>query len=90
MSYQKLLLENVTQSSPLSTIDTQQAKLLCSLECKICGAPARYSYYGAVACESCKMFFKRNAENKQVMKIEIIISSFILILIFLYLGNIRM
>ena len=34
--------------------------------CKICGAPAMYSYVGAVVCPSCKMFFKRNAKGKQV------------------------
>ncbi|CAF3892469.1 unnamed protein product [Rotaria sordida] len=36
-------------------------------ECKICRASARYSYYGAIVCHSCKMFFKRNAENKQII-----------------------
>ncbi|CAF1312769.1 unnamed protein product [Adineta ricciae] len=34
-------------------------------QCKICGTSASYSYYGAMACESCKMFFKRNADNKK-------------------------
>ncbi|CAF1101538.1 unnamed protein product [Rotaria sordida] len=33
--------------------------------CKICGVAASYSYYGAIACESCKVFFKRNAENQK-------------------------
>lgn len=37
-----------------------------SLDCKICGAPAIYSYVGVVVCFSCKMFFKRNAETKKV------------------------
>ena len=35
-------------------------------KCEICSAPARYFYFGALACPSCKMFFKRNAENKEV------------------------
>ncbi len=35
-------------------------------ECKICGAPALYSYYGAVVCSSCKVFFKRNAQKEPV------------------------
>jgi len=35
-------------------------------ECKICGDPALYSYCGAIVCPSCKIFFKRNAETKQV------------------------
>ncbi len=37
-----------------------------STECKTCGAPASYSYFGAISCHSCKMFFKRNAERRQV------------------------
>lgn len=36
------------------------------IACKVCGASARYSYFGAIVCESCKMFFKRNAEFEQV------------------------
>ncbi len=36
-------------------------------ECKICRAPATYSYFGAIVCQSCKMFFKRNAEQGQVI-----------------------
>ena len=34
--------------------------------CRICGASARYSYYGAIVCHSCKMFFRRHAENENV------------------------
>ncbi|CAF1030239.1 unnamed protein product [Rotaria sordida] len=34
-------------------------------ECKICEAPAQYSYYGVIACSPCKIFFKRNAERGQ-------------------------
>lgn len=37
-----------------------------NIKCKVCEAPARYSYYGVVACESCKVFFRRNARTKQV------------------------
>ena len=32
-------------------------------ECKVCGAPAKGSYYGAISCGPCKIFFKRNAEH---------------------------
>ncbi|CAF1283122.1 unnamed protein product [Adineta steineri] len=32
-------------------------------QCKICGSPAKYSYFGVISCNSCKMFFKRNAER---------------------------
>jgi hypothetical protein len=35
-------------------------------ECKICGAPALHSNYGAITCYPCKMFFKRNATINHV------------------------
>ena len=34
--------------------------------CKVCGAPAQYSFFGSVACHSCKIFFKRNAQTRSV------------------------
>lgn len=37
-------------------------------ECKICGTSACYSYFGVIACNSCKMFFRRNAEKGQVSR----------------------
>ncbi|CAF5038571.1 unnamed protein product, partial [Rotaria sp. Silwood1] len=36
-----------------------------SHECKICGASARYFYFGVLSCDSCKMFFRRNAKLGQ-------------------------
>ena len=35
-------------------------------ECAVCSAPAIYSYVGVIVCPSCKVFFKRNAQNEQV------------------------
>ncbi|CAF4222834.1 unnamed protein product, partial [Rotaria sordida] len=32
-------------------------------ECRICGVPAKYTYFGVVSCHPCKMFFKRTAER---------------------------
>jgi len=29
-------------------------------QCAICGEPAIYSYFGAIACQPCKVFFRRN------------------------------
>jgi uncharacterized Zn finger protein (UPF0148 family) len=56
-------------------------------QCKICGAFARYSYYGAVVCPPCRMFFKRNAETGQVNeKQNIIFSSYL----FIHLDTIEM
>ena len=37
-----------------------------SLQCKICGAPALHSNYGAITCYSCKMFFKRHVTTIRV------------------------
>ncbi len=34
--------------------------------CVVCGDVARYSYYGAIVCLSCKVFFRRNAKNQSV------------------------
>lgn len=36
------------------------------IPCAVCTAPAMYSYVGVIVCPSCKVFFKRNAENKTV------------------------
>ncbi|CAF4835342.1 unnamed protein product [Rotaria sp. Silwood1] len=41
-------------------------------ECKICGVPASYSHYGVISCMSCKMFFKRNAENRELTTINLL------------------
>ncbi|CAF1008314.1 unnamed protein product [Rotaria sordida] len=60
--------QNSTALSIFSTSAERQRNSI-SCECKICGASARYSYYGAIVCHSCKMFFKRNAENKQALTI---------------------
>lgn len=45
---------------------TEQQGASGAFQCKVCGDAARYSYFGAMACESCKMFFKRNAGSPQV------------------------
>ena len=34
--------------------------------CRICGALAKYLYCDVITCQSCKMFFKRNAQREQV------------------------
>ncbi|CAF1416188.1 unnamed protein product [Rotaria sordida] len=54
-------------TSPILYTNVKRQKNPSPSECKICGSPARYSYYGAIVCHSCKMFFKRNAENRQVV-----------------------
>jgi hypothetical protein len=46
-------------------IEARNSKTLRD-ECRICEAPAEYSYYGAMSCQSCKVFFKRYAEQNEV------------------------
>ncbi|CAF1092616.1 unnamed protein product [Rotaria sp. Silwood1] len=63
---EQILIKNLLTTSTFSkTVLRQKNTVLC--KCKICGASARYSYYGAVVCHSCKMFFKRNAENRKLV-----------------------
>jgi hypothetical protein len=50
-----LMVDNI----PSSSKETLQ-------QCKICGASALHSHFGAMTCFPCKMFFKRNAETRQV------------------------
>ncbi|CAF1365516.1 unnamed protein product [Adineta steineri] len=44
---------------------SEQQVNTAAVECKICGASAKYSYFGIISCQPCKMFFKRNAEQGQ-------------------------
>jgi hypothetical protein len=36
--------------------------------CCVCQATARYSYYGAIVCDSCKIFFRRHAQLRSCGK----------------------
>ncbi|CAF0823738.1 unnamed protein product [Rotaria sp. Silwood1] len=49
-------------SSNNSTKEKRQS-IQAPKECKVCGAFAKYSYFGIVSCHPCKMFFKRTAER---------------------------
>lgn len=49
------------ESNDESSSNTEPKSKMPSYECKICGAPALHSNYGAITCYPCKMFFKRNA-----------------------------
>ncbi|CAF1097298.1 unnamed protein product [Adineta steineri] len=60
-----MLTTNATLNLPL-TIKTEPSTKKQNLsECRICGAPAQYAFFGAISCNSCKMFFKRNATLEQ-------------------------
>ncbi|CAF3623845.1 unnamed protein product [Rotaria sp. Silwood1] len=47
------------------SIDNEKSRKY-SRECRICGAPAEYRYFGIIACTSCKTFFKRNANSTKI------------------------
>jgi len=44
----------------------QQTTTTSPYVCKVCGDSAQYSYYGAIVCQSCKVFFRRNANSQSV------------------------
>ncbi|CAF1474176.1 unnamed protein product, partial [Rotaria sordida] len=57
------------ESSSNNMINIERQSEIVLSECKICGVPASYSYFGIISCNPCKMFFKRNAENgKNLLK----------------------
>ncbi len=49
-----------------SSVDPQRRKKATPSECKICGAPAIYSYCGVISCRPCNVFFRRYAVQKKV------------------------
>ena len=54
-----------TKTKTTPTTAKKKKKIISSL-CLICDAPARYSYYGAIVCHSCKVFFRRHAQRDAV------------------------
>ncbi len=50
------------------SITTKKSKIL-SHECRICGVPAECSYFGVISCDACKIFFRRNANAGQVIRL---------------------
>ncbi len=56
----------MAELSPSKSKEKKQESTTLSKECTICGGQAIYSYFGAVACQPCKIFFRRNAERGRV------------------------
>ena len=56
------------QSQPTTSTSAKSRLFRSPTLCLICDDSAVYSHFGAVVCSSCKMFFKRNAEKKQVSR----------------------
>ncbi|CAF1376801.1 unnamed protein product [Adineta steineri] len=60
-----MLTTNTTLNLSLPIQTKPSTKKQNLSECRICGAPAQYVNFGAISCNSCKMFFKRNANLEQ-------------------------
>ena len=65
--------KNVTQ--------IQQPATEAAIPCTVCGCPSRGFIYGAIACDPCKKFFRRNAQRglvkfKQIPSARFIFHSF--------------
>jgi hypothetical protein len=58
------IINNNKSSSKFKNIKRRSKET--SHQCKICGASALNSNFGVTTCSPCKMFFKRNAETRQV------------------------
>jgi hypothetical protein len=50
-----------------SSTDIKRQRKTVPTECRICGASAQYSHFGVITCQSCKIFFRRNGNNEQVI-----------------------
>ncbi|CAF1189625.1 unnamed protein product [Adineta steineri] len=61
----KILINDSDKLTNSLTIITRRSKEPLD-KCKVCEAPAIHSNFGVICCSPCKMFFKRNAEQKQV------------------------
>lgn len=48
------------------SINSKRQKKASETECRICEGPAKFMHYGAIACDACKIFFRRNAEQGRV------------------------
>ena len=61
--------KNIVTTDELASVPVAHTLDSLPFECRICQAPAKYSYFGAIACRSCKMFFKRNAIGAKVLSL---------------------
>jgi hypothetical protein len=71
--------EMTTSESTPADVKPQPESI--SRECKICGATALHSNYGAMTCSPCKMFFKRNAKLDRVSHY-----NYILVFLFIFIS----
>lgn len=53
--------------------------------CQVCGDSASIYNYGALSCQSCKTFFRRNASHPYVRNLVLIQLDFLFILLYFFL-----
>lgn len=58
------------KSSDEKQSTSQKTRKNNSLICIICGSPALGRNFGVIACESCKLFFRRNGLKDPVRNID--------------------
>jgi predicted amidophosphoribosyltransferase len=63
-------VSNTSTTTPSTHSNTARQTTTSPTICIVCGAPALYSYYGAIVCHSCKVFFRRNAKTRSVSSCE--------------------
>jgi hypothetical protein len=67
MASKRRLSESLSpQQTPSDTTETQPEDPSNSSVCLVCGDKARFINYGALACQSCKTFFRRNGFRPEV------------------------
>lgn len=52
------------EENTLATV--KRKKVIEQLECRICGSSALHSFFGVITCQSCGVFFRRNAYNQVI------------------------
>ena len=60
------IMEEEGERVPWEGVEAKRGK--AEKICEVCGAPSLGHNFGAVSCESCKAFFRRNAFRLQVVK----------------------
>ena len=71
MNTKQFSTKNQNVSSHQNKVESRNKILPGTLTCVVCQSPANGYNFGAIACESCKTFFRRNAFKNSVSLIKI-------------------
>jgi hypothetical protein len=67
MSFKRpLSVSPIPEQIKCDKVSRQSNDLTCADLCQVCGDRANIINYGALSCQSCKTFFRRNGFNPQV------------------------